>query len=51
MNILTLYVLGLLVVGLLGTVMGVNRTLKTREHESPVLQSLSTVVGVQLIAI
>ena len=51
MNILTLYVLGLLVVSLLGTVMGVNRTLKTREHENPILQSLSTVVGVLLIAI
>jgi hypothetical protein len=51
LNILTLYALGLLVAGLLGTVMGVNRTLKTREHESPVLQSISTVVGVLLIAI
>jgi len=51
MNILTFYVLGLLVAGLLGTVMGVNRTLKTREHESPILQSLSTIVGVLLIAI
>jgi hypothetical protein len=51
MNISTLYVMGLLVAGLLGTVMGINRTLKTREHESPVLQSISTVVGVLLIAI
>jgi len=51
MNILTLYVMGLLVAGLLGTVMGIDRTLKTREHESPVLQSISTVAGVLLIAI
>jgi hypothetical protein len=51
LNILTLHVLGLLVAGLLGTVMGVNRTLKTREHESPGLQSISTVVGVLLIAV
>jgi hypothetical protein len=43
--------LGLLVAGLLGTVMGINRTFKTREHESPVLQLISMVVGVLLIAI
>jgi hypothetical protein len=51
MNILTLYVIGLLVAGLLGTVMGFNRTLKTREHESPMLQLFSTVVGISLITI
>lgn len=51
MNILTLSVLVLLVAGLLGTVMGINRTIKTKEHESPVLQSISTVAGVLLIAI
>jgi hypothetical protein len=51
LNISTLYVLGLLVAGLLGTVMGINRALKTREHESPALQSISTITGVLLIAI
>jgi len=51
LNILTLSVLVLLIAGLLGTVMGVDRTLKTREHESAFLQSLSTAMGVLLIAI
>ena len=51
MNILTLYVVGLLVAGLLGTVIGFNRTIKTRENESPRLQLLSTVVGILLAAI
>lgn len=51
MNISTLYVLGLLVAGLLGVIMGINRTFKTRDHESPVLQSISTVAGVLLVVI
>jgi hypothetical protein len=51
LKIATLSVLGLLVAGLLGTVMGVNRTLKTRENESTVLQSLSTIMGILLITI
>lgn len=51
MNVSTLYVLGLLVAGLLGAVMGINRTLKTKEHESPALRSISTAAGVLLIAI
>jgi len=41
--------LGLLIAGLLGTVMGVNRALKTRGNENNVLQSLSTVMGMLLI--
>jgi hypothetical protein len=51
LNTVTLFVLVLLVAGLLGTVMGINRTLKTREKESTVLQSLSTVMGILLVAI
>jgi hypothetical protein len=51
LNVRTLSVLGLLVAGLLGTVMGANRILKTREHENTVLRSLSTVMGILLIAL
>lgn len=38
-----------LVAGCLGVVMGVNRTIKTREHESRALQNLSAILGVLLI--
>jgi hypothetical protein len=51
LNIGTVSVLGLLVAGLLGTVMGANRILKTREHENTVLLSLSTVMGILLITL
>jgi hypothetical protein len=49
--ILTLYALGLLLAGLLGTVMGVNRTFRTRENENAGLQLASTVAGVLMIAV
>jgi hypothetical protein len=51
LNIQTLSLLVLLAAGLLGTVMGVNRIMKTRENESTVLQSLSTVMGILLITL
>ena len=38
-----------LAAGCLGVVMGINRTIKTREHESQALQTLSAIVGVLLI--
>jgi uncharacterized SAM-binding protein YcdF (DUF218 family) len=37
--------------GLLGTVLGVNRTMKSRENESSVIQSLATVMGILLITL
>lgn len=51
MTTLILYSWALLLAGLLGAIMGINRTLKTREHESPVLQTLSTFAGILLIAL
>ncbi|MGC1455303.1 MAG: hypothetical protein WA946_08985 [Nitrospirota bacterium] len=39
----------ILAAGCLGVVMGINRTIKTREHESSTLQNLSAIVGVLLI--
>lgn len=39
----------ILAAGCLGVVMGINRTIKTREHESRALQNLSAIVGVLLI--
>ena len=51
MKISTLSMMGLLIAGLLGTVMGVNRIMKPRGNESNVLQSLSTVVGIVLITL
>jgi len=50
LKLATLSVLGLLVAGLLGTILGINRTLKTKGSESNVLQSLSTVLGILLIS-
>jgi hypothetical protein len=49
--VLTLYALGLLLAGLLGTVMGVNRTFRTRENESRRLQLASTIAGVLMVAV
>jgi hypothetical protein len=51
LNIPILHVLVLLAAGLLGTVMGINRTFRTKEHESPVLRSIASAAGVLLIAI
>jgi len=39
----------ILAAGCLGVVMGINRAIKTREHESRALQTLSAIVGVLLI--
>ena len=39
----------ILAAGCLGVVMGINRTIKTREHENRALQNLSAIVGVLLI--
>ena len=41
----------ILAAGCLGVVMGINRTIKTREHESRVLQTLSSIAGVLLIGV
>jgi hypothetical protein len=38
-----------LVAGCIGLVMGINRTIKTREHESRALQTLSAIAGFLLI--
>jgi hypothetical protein len=48
-NISGLHVWSLLVVSLTGLLMGINRTMKTRKHESRLLQSLATVMGLLLI--
>jgi hypothetical protein len=40
-----------LAAGCLGVVMGINRAIKTREHESRALQTLSTLAGVLLIGV
>ena len=41
----------ILAAGCLGMVMGINRTIKTREHESRALQNLSAITGVLLIGV
>lgn len=41
----------LLIAGLIGTVMGINRTIKTREHESKMLQAISALMGLLLVAV
>jgi hypothetical protein len=40
-----------LAAGCLGVVMGINRTLKTKEHENRALQNLSAILGVLLIGV
>ena len=40
-----------LAAGCLGVIMGINRTIKTREHESRALQTLSAIAGVLLIGV
>jgi len=51
MNISSISVWALLAAGLLGVVMGLNRTFKTRDRESPFLHAVATVAGVLLIAL
>jgi hypothetical protein len=46
-----LLVVGLLVVSLVGVLMGINRTMKTREHENGLLQSLAAGLGLLLMAV
>jgi len=48
-NIASYYLWLTLAAGCLGMVMGINRTIRTREHESPALQKLSALSGVLLI--
>lgn len=40
-----------LAAGCLGVIMGINRTFKSREHESTTLQTLSAIAGVLLIGV
>ncbi len=40
-----------LAAGCIGVVMGINRTIKTREHENAVLHTLSAIAGVMLIGV
>jgi hypothetical protein len=47
----TYYLLLTLVAGCLGVIMGINRTIRTRDHESRALQTLSTLLGVLLIGV
>jgi hypothetical protein len=47
----SLYLWSLLAAGLIGVVLGINRTLKAREHESGLLQSVAAFIGLLLIAL
>jgi hypothetical protein len=48
-NMVSLHLWLILAAGCLGVVMGINRTIKTSEHESRALQNLSAIAGVLLI--
>jgi hypothetical protein len=50
-NVASYYLWLTLAAGCLGVIMGINRTIKTREHESTALQTLSAIAGVLLIGV
>lgn len=50
-NTSVLHIWILLAVSLTGVLMGINRTMKTREHESGLLQSLAAVMGLFMMAL
>jgi|GEM_PF-1116713 len=50
-NMASYYLWLTLAAGCLGVIMGINRTIKTREHESGLLQTISALLGVLLIGV